>query len=237
MNKLDEVINTVIDKFDHYDFAGAMSVIMTFMSSDLSAFYLDISKDILYCDKKDSLRRKQTQTVIYRISEALLRLLNPVLPFTMDEFNRNLPGKRADNVQLLDYPQKVVLGPDSAKLDEEYNLFLSLRNDVLKALENARNNQIIGSSQEGYVEIELVNEKDKLTSLIKEIGEDQLAKLFVVSEVKILDKDDGELINLVKVKVEHHKGCFCERCWNYENNAIKQEDDTYLCKRCQEVVK
>ena len=76
-----------IENYNKYDFASAMSDIMTFMSSDLSAFYLDIAKDTLYCDKKDSIRRNQMQSVIYTVGDTLLRLLNPILPFTMDEFN------------------------------------------------------------------------------------------------------------------------------------------------------
>ena len=99
--KLDEVVEQVMGYFESYDFSNALSVILTFISSDLSAFYLDISKDSLYCDSKDALTRRQIQTVIYEIGEALLRILNPVLPFTMDEFNGNLPGKRESNVQLL----------------------------------------------------------------------------------------------------------------------------------------
>ena len=237
LNKLDEVVNLVNEKFDNYDFASAMSAIMTFMSSDLSAFYLDINKDTLYCEGKDSLRRHQTQTVMYQVADTLLRLLNPVLPFTMDEFNNNLPGERVKNAQLLDYPKTKVLSASSAQLDEEYELFLELRNDVLKALEMARTAQVIGSSQEAMVEIAIIKDADRVNKVIESLGKDQLAKLCVVSEIKILKDVDGEELNLVKVKVSHHQGHFCERCWNYEDTAIAQEDGTYLCKRCQEVVK
>ena len=237
LNKLDEVVNFVNEKFDNYDFASAMSAIMTFMSSDLSAFYLDISKDTLYCEGKDSLRRHQTQTVMYQVADTLLRLLNPVLPFTMDEFNNNLPGERAKNAQLLDYPKTKALSASSAQLDEEYELFLELRNDVLKALEMARTAQVIGSSQEAMVEIAIIKDAERVNKMIETLGKDQLAKLCVVSEIKVLDDVDGEELNLVKVKVSHHQGHFCERCWNYEDAAIAQEDGTYLCKRCQEVVK
>ena len=237
LNKLQEVINIVNEKFDNYDFASAMSAIMTFMSSDLSAFYLDISKDVLYCEAKDSVRRHQTQTVMYRIADALLRMLNPVLPFTMDEFNKNLPGYRFVNVQFLDYPKAQPLSASSKDLDKEYELFLALRNDVLKALELARTAQVIGSSQEAMVEIELVNNKEELEKVIEGLGKDQLAKLFVVSEVKILEAVEGEELALAKMKVSHHQGHFCSRCWNYEDAAIEQEDGTFLCCRCQEVVR
>ena len=235
LNKLDELTNYVIERMDEYDFSSAISAIMTFMSSDLSSFYLDISKDVLYCEEKEGLRRCQTQTVIYRIGETLLRLLNPILPFTMDEFNNNLPGRREKNVQFLDYPKHKDLGPKGEKLNEEYEMLKLLRSDVLKTLEEARNNKVIGSSQEALVELEIVNDKEKYDALVNEIGLDQLAKIFVVSEV-VLKPVKGEVLNVSKVNVIHHPGHFCERCWNYESDAVKQDDGTYLCKRCQKVV-
>ena len=210
LNKLDELTNYVIDCFDQYDFSSAISAIMTFMSSDLSSFYLDISKDVLYCEEKEGLRRCQTQTVIYRIGETLLKLLNPILPFTMDEFNNNLPRHREKNVQFLNYPKHKDLGPKGEKLNEEYEQLKLLRSDVLKTLEEARNNKVIGSSQEALVELEIVSDKDKYNALLKEISLEQLAKIFVVSEV-VLKSVDGEVLNVSKVRVIHHPGHFCER--------------------------
>ena len=236
LNKLDELTNFVIESFDRYDFSSAMSAIMTYMSSDLSSFYLDINKDILYCEAKESTRRLQVQTALYRIGETLLRLLNPVLPFTMDEFNNNLPGRREKNVQFLDYPKHKDIGDKGAKLDAEYELIMSLRADVLKKLEEARNNKIIGSSQEAKVEFSLLGDNKEVQALIDEIGLNNLAKIFVVSEVVENANNNGTELAVSKVDVLRHTGHFCERCWNYEDDAILQEDGTYLCKRCQKVV-
>ena len=235
LNKLDELTNYVIDSFDKYDFSSAISAIMTFMSADLSSFYLDISKDILYCEGKDSLRRCQVQTVLYRIGETLLRMLNPILPFTMDEFNNNLPGKREKNVQFLNYPKHKDIGDKGAKLSEEYELLKTLRSDVLKTLEEARNNKVIGSSQEALVELEVIENKEQYNKLFKEIDLANLAKIFVVSEVKFAHLD-SDTLTVSKVRVNRHQGHFCERCWNYEDDAVVQEDGTYLCKRCNKVV-
>ncbi len=233
--KLNCVIKEVVSDFDKYDFATAMSTIMTFMSTDLSAFYLDISKDILYCDGKDSNRRNQVQTVIYKIGEALLRMLNPVLPFTMDEFNNNMPGERKWNAQLYDYVKASKIADEEKKL-EEYELLKSIRNDILKALESARNAQIIGSAQQAMVEIELVNKVDELNKMFASMNQIAINQLFVVSGVKFVSNLDAETLTLCKVKVTRHPGHFCERCWNYHDDAILQEDGTYLCPRCQEVV-
>ena len=219
LEKLNHVIKVTTECFDKYDFSGAISEIMNFTNFDLSTFYLDISKDILYCEDKSSLRRRQVQTVLYRVGEALLRILNPILPFTMDEFNNNLPGKRSHSVQLLDYPS---FKDEDKKLLEEYDSLLALRSEVLKALEEARNNKVIGSSQEALVYINKNNELLKVYSL------SELASICVVSEVKVSEDDS--------IRVIHHQGVKCDRCWNYSDEVSSEEDGSHLCHRCQEVV-
>jgi len=232
LEKNQEIINFVREKFSTYDFASGMSALLTYMSSDLSSFYLDIAKDTLYCEGKSSLRRRQVQSVLYTVAESLLRLLNPVLPFTMDEFNKNLPGERSKNVQYLSLPEAREI---NTTLLKEYEDILSLRGDVLKALEESRGKQVIRSSQQAHV---FVNVKEtSLKELVKKFSLDELAKLFVVSEVTLCNDEDGLQLDLSIVKVIHHEGHFCERCWNYESDAIEQEDGTYLCKRCNEVIK
>ena len=224
-------MKNVTADFDNYNFSNAISQIMTFMSSDLSSFYLDINKDVLYCEGKGSLRRKQVQYVLYQVGETLLRLLNPILPFTMDEFNLNMPGERVSNPQYLDYPKAQEVNENILK---EYETFKLLRDDVLKALEDARNNKIIGSAQEAYVSIKFNN--DEIKSLFLSFPEKLRKQAFVVSDIKEEDNDGGEY-QYSQIKVIHHPGHFCERCWNYESDALEQEDGSYLCHRCAEVVK
>ena len=231
LETLNLLVKNVTMDFDNYNFSDAISQIMTFMSADLSSFYLDINKDVLYCEGKDSLRRKQVQFVLYQVGETLLRLLNPILPFTMDEFNLNMPGERVDNPQYLDYPKAQEVNENILK---EYETFKLLRDDVLKALEDARNNKVIGSAQEAYVSIKFNN--DEIKNLFLSFPEKLRKQAFVVSDIKEEDNDGGEY-QYSKIKVIHHPGHFCERCWNYESDALLQEDGTYLCHRCAEVVK
>ena len=226
--KLDELVETANNSFDKLDFLSATSAIMTFMSTDLSSFYLDISKDILYCEKSNSMRRKQVQTVLYKIGETLLRILNPILPFTMDELNKNLPGKRVYNAQLLSYPHPEMDKKVRESLLKDYADLLAFRGDVLKNLEEARNNQIIGSSQQALVKLP---KEGKYVNLTNKHTLSSLAKCCVVSEIKLFDELKDNQIEII-----HHQGKFCSRCWNYEDDAIIQEDGTYLCKRCQEVI-
>lgn len=222
--KLDQLVENVTFYFDRYDFSSAISEIMTFMSFDLSSFYLDISKDTLYCDGKDSLVRLQNQTVLYKVGETLLRLLNPILPFTMDELNRFLPGERKWNAQLLDYPTPLMNKDKRDALLMDYSKLLEFRSDVLKVLENARSNQVIGSSLEAHVEVP----KSKYEDVLKLFSLDELRKVCVVSSISITKGED--------IIVSRHQGHLCSRCWNYEENAIEQEDGTYLCHRCQELI-
>ena len=231
LESLNLLVKNVVNDFDNYNFSDATSQIMTFMSTDLSSFYLAINKDVLYCEGKDSLRRKQVQTVLFRVGETLLALLNPILPFTMDEFNLNMPGERKENPQYLDYPKAEAVNEEVLK---EYETFKLLRDDVLKALEDARNNKVIGSAQEAYVSIKFNNED--LRKLFDSFEGHLRNQLFVVSEIKEED-NDGAVYQNSQIKVIHHQGHFCERCWNYESDAVLQEDGTYLCKRCAEVVK
>ena len=233
LNKLYQVTNDVISYFDRYDFASAMSEIMTFMSSDLSSFYLDIAKDSLYCDGANSTRRTTIQSVLYEVGDTLLRILNPVLPFTMDELNKNLPGERKENVQYLDYP--TIKNVDESIL-AEYEVFKSLRADVLKALDEARTNKVIGSAQEAFVAIQFNDDNSLEAKLFSSLDVKHAASLFVVSEIRCVE-NNGKNYETSKVEVKHHTGRFCERCWNYEDDAEVQEDGTYLCKRCSKVVK
>jgi len=232
LGKLQNIVNDTIKDFDNYDFASAMSEIMTFMSTDLSSLYLDINKDVLYCDDKDSVRRNTVQSVLYEIGETLLRLLNPVLPFTMDEFNKNMPGERKDNVQYLDYPKAKATSIDEG----QYNFVKSIRDDVMKALEEARTNKVIGSAQEAMIEV-VIKDKNVEENIKKFFTEKDLCYLFVVSGFKIVASlnDASEQVSC-SVKVSHHNGHFCERCWNYSDEAIVQADGTYLCPRCHKVV-
>jgi len=230
--KLNRLVKICRNSFDKYDFSSATMEILNFCSSELSAFYLDIAKDSLYCDDKSSLRRRQIQTVLFKIAETLLRILNPILPFTMDEFNRNLPGERANNVQFLDYPTYVE--EDDTALFNEYDKVIALRKDVLKALEEARNNKVIGSSQEAMVNFE-ITDKDSM-DLVNLFTKEEFANLFVVSEVDYEKVDNMTQYEVSKVNVSRHTGEKCARCWNYSKKALIQEDGTYLCPRCQKVI-
>ena len=230
--KLNRLVKICRTSFDKYDFSSAMMEILNFCSSDLSAFYLDIAKDTLYCDDKESVRRNQIQTVLFKVSDTLLRVLNPILPFTMDEFNRNLPGDRVENVQFLDYPTFVE--EDDTELFNEYDKVIALRKDVLKALEEVRNEKVIGSSQEAFVNVVITNSDIKVVENL--FSKEELANIFVVSEVSFEEVEGMKDYEVSKVLVKHHEGERCARCWNYSKKVFVQPEGEYLCERCQKVI-
>ncbi len=219
---LEELNNSVLDYYDNYEFSSAITKIMTFMSTDLSSFYLDISKDILYCSSKDNLRRKQMQNVIYEVCSTLLRLLTPILPFTMEEVHMNMPDYNSKSASTLFMKLR------SHKYNEEtlneYKEFLSIRNEVNKVIEELRSKGEVGSSQE----VELTLKKYPLlvkNGLINNLEE--LARLFIVSKVSIANE-------LSAKRAGGHK---CPRCWNYVDTLVKIDDEDEVCERCAKALK
>lgn len=223
--KLEEVKNSVIASFDGFDFASGVSKIMTFMSADLSSFYLDIGKDILYCDGKNSLRRKQMQNVIYKLCSELSRMLAPILPFTMEEVDTFMPDYDGKSIALKDFPKTSHNYAESVLAN--YAKFLTYRDEVNKAIEDIRSKNIVGSSQEALI---VSPDADilKATGLDKNLGE--LAKLLIVSKVEINS-------SLKAVEAHHIDAVKCPRCWNYVDKLVKVDEETEVCARCAEVLK
>lgn len=221
--KLEEVKNKVIVSFDAFDFASALTSIMNFISNDLSSFYLDITKDVLYCEAVNSTRRQAVQSVIAHVTLTLMKLLTPVLSFTMQEIYQTLPLKNKQvNVQLEDFPSKSkVYSDDFLKL---YDAFNDLRDDVLVALEQKRAAGLIGSSQEAEIVFDVTNKT--LKEALLKLGEEELARLFVVSKATIADVES--------IEVNEASGEKCERCWNYRE--LEETEHGHICHRCHAVV-
>ena len=222
--ELERVKNDAINAFEKYDFGNGISRIVTFMSRDLSAFYLDITKDILYCDSRTSLRRKQVQNVIYQVTDTLMRLLTPFVPFTMDEIYHSYGRDHLANVQLLDYPVVSNNYPDV--VIRNYESFMNLRDEVLKKLEEARSASLIGSSQEATILLDENNEVIKKLKMTNNPAE--LARLFVVSKV--------DLSSHQEIVVSRANGQKCPRCWNYVDQLHAHEEHM-VCSRCNAVLK
>ena len=231
--RLEEVKNKVIDNMDSFNFINAISEILKFVSDDLSSFYFEITKDILYCENKTSLRRRQVQTVLNEVLFTLMRLLNPILPFTMDEVNANYPLRSKDNVQYYRYPTKSNIY--SKDLLDEYSLIKTLRNDVLKALEEKRALGEIKSSLLASVDLEIKDEKIK--AIIDTYPHVEVERLFIVSKVVLKDNVEGFKGEVSNSLVSKHNGVRCDRCWNYKDeDEIITEGEVHLCPRCKKAM-
>ena len=231
--RLEEVKNKVIDNMDSFNFINAISEILKFVSDDLSSFYFEITKDILYCENKTSLRRRQVQTILNEVLFTLMRLLNPILPFTMDEVNSNYPLRSKDNVQYYRYPTKSNIY--SKDLLDEYSLIKTLRNDVLKALEEKRALGEIKSSLLASVDLEIKDEKIK--AIIDTYPHVEVERLFIVSKVVLKDNVEGFKGEVSNSLVSKHTGVRCDRCWNYKDeDEIITEGEVHLCPRCKKAM-
>ena len=232
LTKLEVVKNNVIKYMDEFDFASAVMAITNFMSSDLSSFYLDLTKDILYCENQKSLRRLQVQNVIYQAVNTLNRLLTPILPFTMDEVYINIPGHEKESVQLEDYP--TISHEYDESLLKEYALISKLRSEVLKVLETKRQEGVIGSAQEASV---ILNIKDEATKeAFNKFSKVEQERLFIVSKVELVDEKLPNDMELSSVDVKENDGHKCERCWNYVDH-VTEVDGVHLCDRCLDAIK
>lgn len=230
--KLESIKNKALSYFDNFDFANAVQIILGFLTQDVSAFYLSIAKDSLYCDKADSSTRREFQTVIHKVLMTLMKLLSPILCFTMEEVYLSLPNHKYDHLILEDMVKESHEYDES--ILEEYEGFLKVRQDVMKALEDARNLQTIGSSLEADVKLHIHNEK--IENLFRTFTNHELRLIFIVSSISLAEVDLGENYEVSNVLINKHEGHKCERCWNYFDELL-EVDGVKVCPRCFEVVK
>jgi len=230
----------VSNAYEEFAFHKIYHRVNHFCIVDLSAFYFDVLKDRLYISAPKSRGRRSAQTAVWRIGEALVRLLAPIMTFTCEEIWPYLPkvASRPDSVHLAQFPATAeILGdaaipPSAAKSDEEWASLRSVRDEVLKALEEARTNKLIGTGLEAQVAI---TASDPVYSLLqRHVGE--LRYLFIVSAVT-LTQGSGNGTSGVHIEVKNADGAKCERCWNYSTHV--GEDKTYptVCERCSAVLK
>ncbi len=231
--RLQKLVKHVKENYEQYDFATGTHDIHHFMTLDLSAFYLDFAKDILYIEAADNHRRRSIQTVYYETLTTLVKLLAPIIPHTTDEIWEHINGAEADNVQLTDIPEPREIENFPDELVEKWHHFMNVRSDVLKGLEEARNDKTIGNSLEAKVTIEA---KDDVTKqVLNSIA--HLHQYLIVSEVVLNEAHpEAKDYQYIKMFVEKHPGEKCSRCWTMSETVGDHEQHPELCTRCVEVV-
>jgi isoleucyl-tRNA synthetase len=236
LSRLEGLVNRVERSYEEYEFHILYHAVHNFCSVDMSAFYLDVLKDRLYISPGKSLARRSAQTAMYRILDALTRLVAPVLSFTADEIWAELPGEREESVHLAAFPRF-----DSSLLDAgleaRYERLLSVRTDVTKALELARNEKKIGHSLDARV---LIEAPEGEWRELLQAHENELATLFIVSQAQLTEGLSeavaGEEVPGLKVRVEKAQGEKCERCWNYATTIGQSDEHPTVCHRCREAL-
>ena len=218
LDELNRIIKLSLNAYRNFDYKTMVSAISNFMTNEMSAYYLDFTKDILYIEKAKGLRRREVQTVLHTVIDALHRLLAPVLVHTMEEVHDYLvPG--SDSVHTLEFPE--VMDLNEADHEAWAQLF-ALRSEIFKALEEARAEKIIGKSLEAKLVVSL---NPQLKALV-EATVPNFAQWLIVSQVEVLEADKTH------VKVEVAEGITCPRCWNVTHSHA--EDG--LCERCAAVI-
>lgn len=229
LNKLNMIVIKIHDSYQNYDFNTIYHLILNFITNDCSAFYCDFTKDILYVNSKNNLRRKQVQTTMFLLAKTLMGLLAPILPHTTEEvfqslFNSNLIKSRT-SIHLQPFPQPWTL-KISPLLIAKWEYFITLKNDVNKSLEQAKAQKIIKTALEALVTITFKNKDDILTT----IPLSELAQLLIVSAVNI-NQAQHSLHTAWIITVRPYIGTKCPRCW-----LIVRKIKVDVCNRCYEVL-
>jgi isoleucyl-tRNA synthetase len=235
-----EMAADVVRWYDELEFHKIYHRVNHFAIVELSAFYFDVLKDRLYTSAKHSIARRSAQTAIWRIGEALVRLLAPIMSFTTEEVWSYLPPVpgRAESVHIANFPGTVdVLGEDVPLVNtiqgEDWAAMRAVREEVLKALEEARNQKLIGTGLEAKTTIKA---SENMYSILERYH-DQLRYLFIVSAVELEKNSAGNGSGPVSVQVSRAPGQKCERCWNYSIRVGEDPKYPTVCERCSAVLK
>jgi len=224
-----QVAIRAIEAYDEYEFHIVFHSLYNFFTVDLSAFYLDVIKDRMYCSAASSRERRSGQTAIFRVLNNTLRLMAPILPFTSEEAWEAMPdypGKE-ESIHLCTFPEEKEAWLTEDKL-KKVERVLQIRTEVQKELEKARETKLVGNSLEAQLIIESSPED---FDLLAEFRSD-LATIFIVSAVRVEPSASSEL----KIRVERAEGKKCERCWNYSTSVGQNSDYPQVCARCLEVL-
>jgi isoleucyl-tRNA synthetase len=236
LDRLQGLVERCRRAYDAFEFHAVYHALNNFCSVDLSALYLDIVKDRLYCEGATSPERRSAQTALYRILDALVRVMAPILSFTAEEIWGYLPpdADRPASVLLADFPAVDPMLRDT-RLAAEWDRVLEVRAAVTKALETLRKQGTIGHSLEAEVAIATNGSLGELLAARRGL----LSDVFIVSQVEL--RPPGSLAAAdatgdVAVEVKRAGGVKCARCWNYRGDVGSNERFPLLCGRCAGVL-
>jgi isoleucyl-tRNA synthetase len=216
--------------YANYEFHKVYQAVYAFATVDLSAIYFDVLKDRLYTSAARSQARRSAQTALYRLLHALARLVAPIMSFTAEEVWSHMGGPASVHTALFPEPEELGagLGADVRARAANWDRLIEVRDSVLKVLETARNEKLIGASLEARV---LLSAGEDVLPLLQEYSR-ELPDLFIVSQVELARSADGA----IGVKVERAAGAKCERCWKYTTDTGSNAAYPTICAPCAAAV-
>ncbi|MGG5358069.1 MULTISPECIES: isoleucine--tRNA ligase [unclassified Enterococcus] len=237
MVRLNQVIEEIRKEgYEKYNFLHIYRTVINFLTVDLSAFYLDFAKDVVYIEAEDDYQRRCMQTVFYQTAVALTKLLTPIIPHTAEEIWSFLKEDE-EYVQLSEFPGYEEYS-NQEELMDTWAAFMDFRDKVLKALEEARNAKLIGKSLEAKVTI-YPNEQVKqvLTAVASDIPQLLIISpdYFEISESAEVPSDALKFDD-VAILVEKADGESCDRCRQIRKDVGSDENLPHLCGRCAHIV-
>lgn len=233
--RLNQIIAKVKEAYDAYDFATVEKTISSFLVNDLSAFYLDVAKDVVYIEAANDPKRRSMQTVMYTALLDLTKLLTPILPHTAEEVWPYLKQKQA-YAALSDMPD-VTHFADEDQLLDIWAAFMDFRSEVQKALEVARDNKVIGKSMEAAVTVYPTEPvRDMLDDVEANVMQLLITSHFEVAPLEAKAPENAEHFEDMAVVVEHAKGTVCPRCRMVRTDIGTDPKLPELCSRCAAIV-
>jgi len=220
------VLNTdVQNSYNNFEFYKVFQLIHNFCSVELSSFYLDVAKDILYTSKKDSIERRSIQTAMYAAMDLIIKITAPIIPFTTEEAWGYIPETTKNSIHLESIP---VIKKENInqELDLVWSKVLTLREQASKQIEEKRKNKEIGHSLD--VDLDMVLPED-IYDVVAKLDMD-LSQIFIVSNVKITKGQE------LKIEVRKSEFKKCARCWQYKEDVGKIKECEDLCKRCKDAI-
>ena len=222
MIRLDETVKAVREDYMNYDYLAATSKMLNLIINELSSYYLDFTKDILYIERKDDVRRRQVQSVIYNCVDSLCKLWAPILVFTMDEIWDVFNTSEKTSVHYTHFP-KVNNYEDAESIKDTFAKVNEIRDIAFKSLEIARADKVIGKPLEATLTINTTKEN---IDLLNDTFNGKVAQWLIVSKVEFKEETQ------TSVDVSVAKGVVCPRCWNIS----EEHAEDGLCVRCQKVI-
>ena len=220
-----EVQEKIKAAYDRYDFAEIVQALLNFCSVDLGSLYLDVTKDRLYTMREDSRGRRSAQSAMYRIAEAFVRWIAPVLSFTADEMWGYLPGERNGNVLFATwYDGLAPLPADAALNAADFDQLLALREQVAKVLEPMRANGLIGAALEAEIAVSV----NAATAAKWQPLADELRFFFISGDVTVSEVSADEVFVLATPTTKAK----CVRCWHHRADVGAHAEHPELCGRC-----